>query len=90
MTAKVEIYGTSFCRHCVDARAFLDAKGIEYESHLFDLMPLEKDTMIERCGQKSIPQIFINDKHIGGFDDLKALDSRGELDAMLNSECIKK
>jgi glutaredoxin 3 len=46
-------------------------------------MPLEKDAMIERCGQKSIPQIFINDQHIGDFADLKALDSNGKLDELL-------
>ena len=84
MTNKVEIYGTSFCRHCVDAREFLDSKGIEYESYLFDLMPLEKDVMIERCGQKSIPQIFINGQHIGGVTELKELDSSGKLDKLLS------
>ncbi|GAA0416954.1 glutaredoxin 3 [Cocleimonas flava] len=83
MTVKVEIYGTSFCRHCVDAKAFLKAKGVDYEEYLLDLMPLEKDAMIERCGQKSIPQIFINDQHIGDFADLKALDSNGKLDELL-------
>ena len=72
MTSKVEIYGTSFCRHCLDAKEFLQAKGIEYEEYLLDLMPLEKDKMIERCGQKSIPQIFINNQHIGGVIELRA------------------
>lgn len=84
MTAKVEIYGTSFCHHCVDAKALLDAKGIEYESYLLDLMPKEKDTMIARCGEKSIPQIFINDQHIGGLDELTELDNSGKLDALLS------
>jgi glutaredoxin 3 len=83
MTAKVEIYATSFCRHCMDARGFLQAKGIEYEEYLLDLMPLEKDVMIERCGQKSIPQIFINGQHIGGLTDLRELDSSGKLDKLL-------
>ncbi len=85
MRAKVEIYATSFCRHCMDARDFLQAKGIEYEEYLLDLMPLEKDVMIERCGQKSIPQIFINGQHIGGLTDLKELDSSGKLDKLLIS-----
>jgi glutaredoxin 3 len=83
MTAKVEMYATSFCRHCVDAREFLQAKGIEYEEYLLDLMPLEKDVMIERCGQKSMPQIFINGQHIGGLADLRELDSNGELGKLL-------
>jgi len=85
MTAKVEIYATSFCRHCMDAREFLQAKGIEYEEYLLDLMPLEKDVMIARCGQKSIPQIFINGQHIGGLTDLKELDSSGKLDKLLTN-----
>jgi len=85
MTEKVEMYGTSSCRHCMDARDFLDEKGIDYEEYLLDLMPLEKDTMIKRCGQKSVPQIFINNQHIGGIDDLKALDSNGKLNKLLSS-----
>jgi len=85
MTAKVEIYATSFCRHCMDAREFLQAKGIEYEEYLLDLMPLEKDAMIERCGQKPIPQIFINGQHIGGLTELRELDSSGKLDKLLIS-----
>ena len=68
----------------MDAREFLQTKGIDYEEYLLDLMPLEKDVMIERCGQKSIPQIFINDQHIGGLSDLVAFDSNGELDKLLN------
>ena len=83
MTAKLEMYATSSCRHCMDARDFLETKGVEYEEYLLDLMPLEKDTMIERCGQKSIPQIFINDLHIGGLSELKELDSSGKLDKLL-------
>ena len=85
MTTKIEIYATSYCRHCMDARDFLQAKGIEYEEYLLDLMPLEKDTMIERCGQKSVPQIFINGEHIGGLTDLRALDSSGKLDKLITS-----
>ena len=85
MTAKVEMYATSFCRHCVDARDFLQAKGIEYEEYLLDLMPLEKDVMIERCGQKTLPQILINGQHIGGLTDLRELDSDGKLDKLLAS-----
>ncbi len=83
MTAKVEIYGTSFCRHCVDSRDFLQEKGVEYEEYLLDLMPHEKESMIERCGQKSVPQIFINNQHIGGLSDLKELDKTGKLDKLL-------
>lgn len=85
MTAKVEMYATSFCRHCVDAREFMQEKGIEYEEYLLDLMPHEKYEMIERCSQKSVPQIFINSHHIGGLTDLLELDSSGKLDKLLTS-----
>lgn len=85
MIAKVEMYATSFCRHCIDAREFMHAKGIEYEEYLLDLMPLEKNAMIERCSQKSVPQIFINSHHIGGLSDLIMLDSSGKLEKLLTS-----
>lgn len=84
MTAKIEIYATSYCRYCMDARELLQAKGIEYDEYLLDLMPLEKNVMIERCGQKSVPQIFIDGVHIGGLAELLVLDDRGELGKFLN------
>jgi len=69
----------------MDAREFLQAKGVEYDEYLLDLMPLEKDAMIERCGQKSVPQIFINGQHIGGLTDLRELNKSGKLDKLLAS-----
>ncbi len=83
MTAKVEIYGTSNCRKCVDVRALLDGKNVEYSDYLIDLMPLEKNEMIRRSGLKYYPQIFINEKHIGGIEELLILDASGELDKLL-------
>ncbi len=83
MTAKVEIYGTSNCKKCVDLRALLDGKNVEYSDYLIDLMPLEKDEMIRRSGLKYYPQIFINEKHIGGNEELLILDASGELDKLL-------
>jgi glutaredoxin 3 len=70
----------------MDAREFLQAKDIDYEEYLLDLMPLEKDVMLERCGQKSVPQIFINDQHIGGLSDLRELDNTGQLKKLLQNE----
>jgi len=83
MTAKIEIYGTSNCRKCVDVRVLLDGKNIEYSDYLIDLMPLEKDEMIRRSGLKYYPQIFINEKYIGGNEELLTLDASGELDKLL-------
>ncbi len=83
MTAKVEIYGTSFCRHCLAARELLDSKQIDYTEYLIDLMPLEREEMLRRCGRKKVPQILINSVPIGGDEDLMALDASGELDRLL-------
>ena len=84
MTAKVEIYGTSFCRHCLAARHLLDTKQIEYTEYLIDLMPLERAQMLRRCGRKKVPQILINNQPIGGDEDLMALDASGELHRLLS------
>jgi len=83
VSAKVEVYGTSFCRHCVAARELLDSKGVEYDDYLLDLMPLERDNMIRRCGIKKVPQVFINDVHIGDDEALIALEDAGDLDSLL-------
>lgn len=83
MAAKVEIYGTSNCRKCVDVRAFLDERNVAYIDYFIDLMPLEKDAMIRRSGLRYYPQIFIDDKHIGGEEELMMLALEGKLDAML-------
>jgi len=84
MTAKVEIYGTSFCRHCLAARALLDSRQIDYTEYLIDLMPFERAEMLRRCGRKKVPQILINSTPIGGDEDLMALDASGELDRLLS------
>ena len=83
MTAQVEIYGTSFCRHCLAARELLKARQIDYTEYLIDLMPLERAEMLRRCGRKKVPQILINNVPIGGDEDLMALDASGELDRLL-------
>jgi len=83
MSAQVEIYGTSFCRHCLAARALLDAKQIDYTEYLIDLMPLERVEMLRRCGRKKVPQVLINNVPIGGDEELMVLDASGELDRLL-------
>ena len=83
MTAQIEIYGTSFCRHCLAARELLESKQIDYTEYLIDLMPLERAEMLRRCGRKKVPQILINNVAIGGDEDLMVLDASGELDRLL-------
>ena len=84
--ARVEVYSSIFCPYCARARALLERKGVAFET--IDLMeqPGRRSEMIERAGGRtSVPQIFINGEHVGGCDDLHALDGAGELDAKLAS-----
>jgi len=77
----VEIYSTSTCGSCIRAKRLFDSKGVEYEE--IDVS-YDRDAMIERAGgRRTVPQIFIDDEGIGGFDDLVALDRAGKLAPML-------
>ena len=82
--AKVEIYYWTTCPFCNRARALLDAKNVDYIGHDITGDDSAREKMIKRTGgPKSVPQIFIDDKHIGGCDDLHALDDNGKLDELL-------
>ncbi len=83
--ATVVIYTTLTCPYCVNAKSLLNSKGVAYQEILVDKHPEKKDEMLARSnGRRTVPQIFINGTHIGGFDDLKALQDSGKLDALLN------
>jgi glutaredoxin 3 len=82
--ANVIVYSTLTCRYCVDAKEFLDSKGIEFKVIYVDQDPQQEKEMQAKTGKNSVPQILINGKHIGGFTDLKNLDATGKLDALLN------
>jgi glutaredoxin 3 len=81
--AKIEIYTTPFCGYCARAKGLLDKKGAAYEE--MDVMMDEKKRteMRERSKRSTVPQIFINGQHIGGSDELAALEQAGKLDPML-------
>jgi glutaredoxin 3 len=81
--AKVIIYSSASCSYCVRAKMLLDQKKVAYEEIRIDLDDQKRDEMIARSGRRTVPQIFIDDQHIGGFDDLWALEQRGELDRLL-------
>lgn len=83
MPAKIEIYGTTNCKKCVNIREFLDKKKVEYTEYMIDLMPQERDEMIRRSGVKYYPQVFINNKHIGGEEELLMLEFEGKLQTLL-------
>lgn len=81
---KVEIYSSHHCGYCVRAKMLLDRKGVPYVEYLIDDQPELRPIMVERTGgSRSVPQIFINDRHIGGCDDLYQLEMRGMLDGLL-------
>lgn len=85
MTAKVEIYATQSCPYCQAARALLAKKGVAYELIDVGARPELRAAMTERAGgRRTVPQIFIDGQHVGGSDDLHALDRDGRLDPMLN------
>lgn len=81
---KIEIYTTSICPFCHAAKKLLTDKGANFSEISLTQEPHLRDRMIERAkGVRTVPQIFINDAHIGGCDDLYALDAKGELDPLL-------
>jgi glutaredoxin 3 len=84
MAANVEIYTWSTCPFCIRAKGLLNKKGVEYTEYCIDGDEAARAKMAQRAnGRRSLPQIFINDKHIGGCDDLHALDAQGKLEPML-------
>ncbi len=84
--ARVEIYTRMFCGYCVMAKRLLDSKSADYEEHDISLGGAKRAEMIERAaGRTTVPQIFIDGAHVGGFDDLDALDRDGRLDPMLGA-----
>jgi glutaredoxin 3 len=81
--AKVTMYSTGWCPYCGRARALLAAKGVSVEEIDVESAPEKRAEMQTRSGRRSVPQIFIGDHHVGGCDDLHALEDAGKLDALL-------
>ncbi|BBC73046.1 glutaredoxin 3 [Altererythrobacter sp. B11] len=83
-TPKVEIYTKFYCGYCQRAKSLLNSKGVEFTEYDVTMGGPDKDKMMERKpGASTVPQIFIDDKPIGGSDELAALDREGKLDALL-------
>lgn len=79
----IVVYATSWCPYCARARALLEAKGVAFREIDVEAVPGAREQMRERAGRNTVPQIFIGERHIGGFDDMKALDVAGGLDPLL-------
>lgn len=85
MSAKIEVYSTTYCPYCRAAERLLDAKGATYQAIDVTQDHAKRDWLVQASGQTTVPQIFINDQPVGGFTDLQALDRAGKLDEMLGS-----
>ena len=84
MTARVLMYSTGVCPYCVMAERLLTSKGIvNIEKIRVDPDPQQRVEMMQKNGRRTVPQIYVGDTHIGGFDDLSALDRAGKLDPLL-------
>ncbi|MES2142112.1 MAG: glutaredoxin 3 [Pseudomonadota bacterium] len=83
---KIVIYTTASCPYCANAKKLLDSKGLKYSEIAIDTDTNKRDEMMKLSGRRTVPQIFINDKPIGGFDALSALNSSGQLDVLIKDE----
>ncbi len=82
--AKVVMYSTAVCPYCIRAEQLLHSKGVsDIEKIRVDLQPELRVAMMEKTGRRTVPQIYINGEHVGGYDDLAALNHAGKLDALL-------
>jgi len=81
--AQVTVYTKPYCPYCVAALDLLEKKGVAVEEIVAALDPAKREEMIRRSGRRTYPQIFVGERHIGGCDDMMALERRGELDDVL-------
>ncbi|MCG8393003.1 MAG: glutaredoxin 3 [Pseudomonadales bacterium] len=84
--AKVELYTTVWCPFCVRAKQLLNSKQVAYEDTDVDREPQQRAVMMQRGGGRTVPQIFINDRPVGGCSELYALERAGELDKLLGAD----
>lgn len=83
---RITMYCTAVCPYCIAAERLLKNKGVlNIDKIRIDLQPAKRAEMMERTGRRTVPQIYIDDRHVGGFDDLSALDAAGELDPLLRN-----
>lgn len=81
--ADVIVYSSAHCPFCVMAKQLLDRKGVEYQEIRVDLDPSRREEMMQKSRQRTVPQIFINNKAVGGYTDLVAIDRAKQLDSLL-------
>jgi len=81
------MYSTAWCPYCTRARELLRDKGMTFTEIDVEMVPGSRDQMRARTGRTSVPQIFVGDHHIGGYDEMRALELRGELEPLLAAAC---
>lgn len=82
--AKIRMYSTAVCPFCLHAERLLNSKGVtEIEKIRVDLDPRQREEMVNRTGRRTVPQIYIGDTHVGGFEELAALEHAGKLESLL-------
>jgi glutaredoxin 3 len=77
------MYTTGLCPYCYRAKKLFDDKGVAYEEIDIMFTPGKRDEMIKRSGRRTVPQVFVGDTHVGGYDDLAAMEAAGSLDPLL-------
>lgn len=82
-TPEITLYTSAVCGYCVAAKNFLKSKGLQWREVRIDTDPAEREKMLARARRTSVPQIFVGETHVGGYDDLMALHRAGKLDALL-------
>ena len=83
---KITMYSTGVCPYCTRAESLLTSKGVTIDEKIrIDLDPGQREIMMQKTGRRTVPQIYIGEKHVGGFDDLAALDRAGGLDPLLRT-----
>lgn len=88
MMARVLMYTTAICPYCVNAKKLLAQKGVKVEEIRVDQNPQLRSEMMQKSGQRTVPQIWIGELHVGGFTDLWALDKQGKLDGLLQNNSV--
>ena len=81
--AKVEIYTTKLCPYCYRAKSLLNSKGVAFREVDVSFNPKMRQWLLERTGRRTVPQIFINEQSVGGYDDIAELDAEGKLNELL-------
>lgn len=87
---KVKMYTTAICPYCIRAKSLLDRKGIQYEEMRIEGNRELMKEMIKRSNRRTVPQIFIDDFHVGGYDDMAEMDAFGKLDPLLGIETVEQ